>query len=818
MPLSLSRIDKSGQGETANDWSARQNANMTLIENAVNANESAIQANAFFDNVAAMVATSPIDGTIVQTAGYTSASDGGGNTYKYNATGRPTADGGFYLDGPGADDYFEAIDRTVANVRKFGCIGDGTTENTLPLRACLDAAVTAGVPVYVPVGTYKADLDWQSPVADGDIMIIGECPHRSILLGELADLGAAIIPPANFTGRLYLRNVTFENYYRTLNFTTWLTGPATTISDIDVQDCRFVHPKDQEPGAVVGHFYFTSTQYQNHVVDRCNIRNNYLQMKTTAATSSQRHFNSGCSFNVLLIEGNDFVGGGQMINWIPTVTEPGTCNEQVPNVRIVNNTFRDRVSGGSTCVAIYLSANAPLVSGNTFVDIRNGGNYTTNYVLYLQSDKGRYTDNSFVNCMQGDNQASIYFKGTNTGFRKISRVSRTGNVATVLVNVPHDLATSDTVDIAGVVTADFNATGVTVTVVDDYTFTYPNTGADVGNTYERDGRIWKDGIGARSGSLPVFSGNSFHQDDYSDEWGSCFYMYERCNVINNVFEGLYNEQANQSLIETWFEDSGYRIAHNLFDNCCCSRYINIRTACDDVDIVYNSMKNHQNGPTAYFIMLSGADNTNGAYNRIRIHGNSCQDNHSSVVWMIYLGLVNPVTVNNIDVTDNFMANADASDLLFGTSSGANVLKNIRFTGNRYDGPSIQQRDMFSVAGSSTVEGYTVFRDNICTDGKGPTYTGANSHRPFIKNAQCDMNGGSYTLTVGTGALYGLPVGFMESICHAGGAGTLTVSVSNHVTSDPEVFTLASPGDQLDLRWNGTAWTTAELIGGAIVAP
>jgi hypothetical protein len=81
------------------------------------------------------------DGELVATRGYYSDADGGANIYIYHLTGRPTADGGFFIDGPGADDYFEAMDKTVANVLKFGAYSDGT--NATATTAAIQAAATA---------------------------------------------------------------------------------------------------------------------------------------------------------------------------------------------------------------------------------------------------------------------------------------------------------------------------------------------------------------------------------------------------------------------------------------------------------------------------------------------------------------------------------------------------------------------------------------------------------------------------------------------------------------------------------------------------
>ena len=75
------------------------------------------------DSVADLQTARVLDGGKVRTLGYYAAADGGGNVYVYHATGRSgiTADGGFYINGPGADDYFSALDQTGwANPLQWG--------------------------------------------------------------------------------------------------------------------------------------------------------------------------------------------------------------------------------------------------------------------------------------------------------------------------------------------------------------------------------------------------------------------------------------------------------------------------------------------------------------------------------------------------------------------------------------------------------------------------------------------------------------------------------------------------------------------------
>jgi len=72
------------------------------------------------------------DGQVVHLLGYYAAGDGGGQSLVYNLTGRTgiTVDSGFYFTGPGSDDYFEAVNKKVANVLQWGAKGDGSTDDT----------------------------------------------------------------------------------------------------------------------------------------------------------------------------------------------------------------------------------------------------------------------------------------------------------------------------------------------------------------------------------------------------------------------------------------------------------------------------------------------------------------------------------------------------------------------------------------------------------------------------------------------------------------------------------------------------------------
>ena len=98
------------------------------------------------------------NGEAVKLLGYNEAGDGAGQDLIYHATGRsvvPIGNGWFFA-GPGADDYFGGVTRSVVNVLQAGAYNDGThpTETTAAIQA-LVAAVPERTTIWFPDGYYS---------------------------------------------------------------------------------------------------------------------------------------------------------------------------------------------------------------------------------------------------------------------------------------------------------------------------------------------------------------------------------------------------------------------------------------------------------------------------------------------------------------------------------------------------------------------------------------------------------------------------------------------------------------------------------------
>lgn len=159
------------------------------------------------NTTAAMAALSPAptNGSTVITRGATSVGDGGGATYIYRATGRSGVSDdtlGFYVTGPGADDYFEAVDKSRANLVQFGAVNYATNAS-FDCTAALVRALKTGVPVEIPTGTWRfatADI-LNSQFTTGELASL----KRMTVVGAAPEMQVQGTPESSLPKRTVLR-------------------------------------------------------------------------------------------------------------------------------------------------------------------------------------------------------------------------------------------------------------------------------------------------------------------------------------------------------------------------------------------------------------------------------------------------------------------------------------------------------------------------------------------------------------------------------------------------------------------------------------
>lgn len=82
-------------------------------------------------------------------------------------------------------------------------------------------------------------------------------------------------------------------------------------------------------------------------------------------------------------------------------------------------------------------------------------------------------------------------------------------------------------------------------------------------------------------------------------------------------------------------------------------------------------------------------------------------------------------------------------------------------------------------------------------------TGTFTCSPIIPCTEINSSGGAVTATLGSGTTIGQQKMFVMTQA----SNSSTLSVTNHVTSDPEVFTFDAVDEALLLQWTGTEWMT-----------
>lgn len=117
--------------------------------------------------VAALRANTTVSSAFVCLLGYASVGDGGEGVFLYNAADASSADDGgtIIVDASGRRWHRTGVS-AGANVRWFGAVGDGTTDDTAAIQAAINAAQARGFAVFIPVGTFlvSATLNITAPV------------------------------------------------------------------------------------------------------------------------------------------------------------------------------------------------------------------------------------------------------------------------------------------------------------------------------------------------------------------------------------------------------------------------------------------------------------------------------------------------------------------------------------------------------------------------------------------------------------------------------------------------------------------------------
>lgn len=310
---------------------------MPAIENLSNAQKQVIRNGIGGHSVWANVCSTVADlqaypnGSVVTTLGYYSPGDGGGNSYIYRTSGRSeiTIDEGFYINGVGEDDYFEAVDKTVADVLKFG----GTAEDIGPaFNRALSAVGTTCSVVNLPFGQYTVQTRIDLPISNSASVL----PHFLTINGNGSRLTASGVDAV-------FRRVVSNNSNANLT----ITSKVPVFDDIEV------HGNNEAIGFDIGATY--GLKFNN-----CHARNctNGYRLAFCLMARIDHCFATLCTQRSLLIMdastlwdnatfNNSSSNATQVSNFRSFISAPDVDHIEVRNSDSV--TFKNIITEGNRC-------------------------------------------------------------------------------------------------------------------------------------------------------------------------------------------------------------------------------------------------------------------------------------------------------------------------------------------------------------------------------------------------------------------------------------------------------------------------------------
>jgi hypothetical protein len=155
-------------------------------------------------NIAALrLITGSASLTAIETQGYYTAGDGGGNSFVWNPTSEQSDDGGSVVlptGHAGAGRWCAVWADSSCDVRQWGAVGDGSTDDT----AAMNKAFSGGLRrVHIPSGAYliKGTLYYQDGLtvtSDGTLLMVSDNDYVVGGDGTYITNEAVLIPPVAF--------------------------------------------------------------------------------------------------------------------------------------------------------------------------------------------------------------------------------------------------------------------------------------------------------------------------------------------------------------------------------------------------------------------------------------------------------------------------------------------------------------------------------------------------------------------------------------------------------------------------------------------
>lgn len=311
--------------------------------------------------------TGSADGHILAITGHTTKGDGGQGLARWDASDSSTTDDGGTVWGAGTGRWKRVYSGAV-NLRWFGAVGDGVTNDTNAIVNAL-AALTSGGSLYFPSGTYLVQRGAGSLLADtivaSNVTIFGD-GAASIITSKNA-AGATPNNAGNETYSVFQATGRDNLTFRDLSF----NGYCTPFSLYQCDGVVFDNIRDNGLLSNAGGYLRDKTLYLYQCTDVRVVNSRFdnfqfaVYLSGTSGTRCETVVVSGCHFD-------QTVAAGSFTSLFPV----GVYVYYANDVLVTGNTFSDIYSSldsGNTATGLGYgvyegdgACNKIVVSGNTF--------------------------------------------------------------------------------------------------------------------------------------------------------------------------------------------------------------------------------------------------------------------------------------------------------------------------------------------------------------------------------------------------------------------------------------------------------------------
>ena len=249
------------------------------------------------------------------------------------------------------------LDANIHNIRDYGAVGDGSTDDTLAIQAAVDAAAAdGGAIVYIPPTSNYYVVSEAITISGDNIMIVGS-GAGSLLKASASFSGTAAIIRAQGHSNLVLRDFKIDGNRAAL--------AGMTAIGIDVR---------QSTDVVLDHIEVVDSSYDGIYIGYSTTPSERIYVQNCKVDHAYRNGISITSGEYIYIENSTIINTSGTTPGVGIDVEPNASDNPCNNI-FINSCIFDSNDRGHIALAGPDPKNKIIISNNSFGNIASAGDY-----------------------------------------------------------------------------------------------------------------------------------------------------------------------------------------------------------------------------------------------------------------------------------------------------------------------------------------------------------------------------------------------------------------------------------------------------------